>query len=114
MLGPDTDEDGSDPIIERVATGMLLSSLHRMRDYVDWFSRLGAEVTYASDLTGHTIHTWDVAFSTLTDPKVWKLALKASREERELLLPFMKGLNPMKQAMKEGKLISGAIVAQRH
>ena len=93
---------------------MLLSSLHKMEAYLEWFSSLGAKVTYASDITDRTIRTWDVAFSTLTDPKVWNLALKASREERGLLLPFMKGLSPMKQAMLQGKLISGAIVAQKH
>ena len=114
MLGPDIDDGGTDPIIEQVSTGMLLSSLHGMRAYLGWFSSLGTEVTYESDITGHTIRTWDVAFSTLTDPKVWKLALKATHEERSLLLPFMKGLSPMKQAMLQGKLISGAIVAQQH
>jgi tocopherol O-methyltransferase len=113
MLGPDVDDDGNDPIVEQVSTGMLLSSLHKMQTYLDWLSDLSAEVTYARDITGRTIGTWDAAFSTLTDPKVWKLALKATHEERSLLLPFMKGLGPMKQAMLQGKIISGAIVAQQ-
>jgi len=113
MLGQDTEDDDDDPVIEHVSTGMLLSSLHRMQTYIGWLNGLGNRVIYAKDITDHTIGTWDVAFSTLTDPKVWKLALRATREERRMLLPFLKGIGPMKQAMFQGKLISAAIVAQK-
>ena len=113
MLGQGAKDGDEDPIVDRVSTGMLLSSIHRLETYTRWFNRQRSRVIYAEDITDHTIGTWDAAFSTLADPKVWKLALKATREERKLLLPFFKSIGPMKQAMLQGKLISGAIVAQK-
>lgn len=113
MLGQDAKDGDEDPIVDSVSTGMLLSSVHRLQTYTRWFSAQGSRVICAEDITDHTIGTWDAAFSTLTDPKVWKLALKATREERKSLLPFLKSIGPMKQAMLQRKLISGAIVAQK-
>ena len=113
MLGQDAKDGDEDSIVDRVSTGMLLSSIHRLQTYTRWFNGQRSRVIYAEDITDHTIGTWDAAFSTLTDPKVWKLALKATREERKLLLPFFKSIGPMKQAMLQRKLISGAIVAQK-
>ena len=113
MLGQDAKDGDEDPIVDLISTGMLLSSIHRLQTYARWFNGQGSRVICAKDITEHTIGTWDMAFSTLTDPKVWKLALKATREERKLLLPFLKSIGPMKQAMLQGKLVSGAIVAQK-
>ncbi len=114
MLGQDAKDGDEDPIVDCVSTGMLLSSIHRLQTYTRWFNGQGSRVIYAEDITDHTIGTWDAAFSTLTDPKIWKLALKATSEERRLLLPLLKSIGPMKQAMLQRKLISGAIVAQKN
>ncbi len=113
MLGPNTTGEEGEPIIEEVSDGMLLSTLHRPSSYEEWFRKLGASVTYARDITDNTIETWDAARGIMTNPRVWMLALGSTAEEREVLSPFFRSIGPMKEAMQEGKLISGAIVARK-
>ncbi len=113
MLGPDSTSDGDDPLVELVSEGMLLSTLYGIQTYLDWFKALGASVLYARDITHNTIQTWDAALSIVANPRVWALALKSTPEERRVLLPFFRSIRPMKEAMEKGKLISGAIVAQK-
>ncbi len=113
MLGPNSTGEEGEPIIEEVSDGMLLSSLHGLHTYEQWFSNLRASVTYARDITENTIETWDAARGIMTNPRVWMLALGSTAEEREVLSPFFRSIRPMKEAMQLGKLISGAIVAQK-
>ena len=112
MLAENTNGIG-DSLVTAVSEGMLLSSLHRMSEYTRWLDRLGLQTTFSEDMTQRTIKTWDLAISTLTDPDVWKIAIKTSAEERRELLRFLKVIVPMKRAMEQGKLISGAIVARQ-
>ncbi len=113
MLGPNSTGEEGEPTIEEVSEGMLLSTLYGLRSYEEWFSKLGASVTYARDITDNTIETWDAARGITTNPRVWMLALGSTAEEREVLSPFFRCIGPMKKAMQGGKLISGAIVAEK-
>ena len=112
MLGENANEIG-DSLVTAVSEGMLLSSLHRMSEYTGWLEHLGLQTTYSENMTQRTIKTWELAMSTLTDPDVWKIAIKTSAEERRELLRFLKAIVPMKRSMEQGKLISGAIVARK-
>jgi len=99
--------------IDLISRGMLLASLHPMSFYLEWFVANGYRITYTEDMTAHTGKTWKDALSLMKLPSVWKLVYHASREERRKILPFLRSLRPMKQAMQGGRLISAAVIAEK-
>ncbi|OGO38931.1 MAG: hypothetical protein A2147_11040 [Chloroflexi bacterium RBG_16_57_8] len=113
MLGEDIADAEGDQLIGRVSEGMLLSSLHAIATYADWFDEYGYRILYSEDITEHTRKTWDDVLVMARNPAVWRLVFRATAEVRSGVLDFLKTISPMKRAMQQGKLISGAIVAEK-
>ena len=113
MVDEDIVDWPNDRYIKLVSEGMLLSSLYPISTYLKWFIKHGYRITYSEDITDHTIKTWGDALSVIKEPAVWKLAYKATSEERREVLKFFNSLRPMKLAMQKGKLKSGVIIAEK-
>jgi tocopherol O-methyltransferase len=103
----------NDPDIQPVSEAMLLSSLHSLNSYLEWFIHHGYRIAYAEDITDQTIKTWDDALSVIKDPAAWKLIPRSSISELREFISFLKSIRTMKLAMQKGKLRSGAIVAEK-
>jgi tocopherol O-methyltransferase len=103
----------NDRYIKLVSEGMLLSSLYPISTYLRWFIKYGYRIIYSEDITERTIKTWDDALSVIKEPAVWKLAYKATSEERRKFLSFVKSIRPMKLAMQKGKLKGGVVIAEK-
>ncbi len=101
-----------DPDIEAVVDGMVLSRLYPLDTYLQWLRKIGSRITYAEDITEHTLKTWDGALSILTDPGVWKMLLQSSSAERQEALTFLRGARAIKGAMQKGKVRSVVIIAE--
>jgi tocopherol O-methyltransferase len=102
-----------DPNLKRVTGAFLLASVCSINTYLKWFMEAGYRITYAEDITDHTYKTWDDSLSVLHDPSTWKVISKIPRESLPEIIPFLESLGKMKLAMKEGKLKSGIIVAEK-
>ncbi len=102
-----------DPYLKPVAEGMLLLSLCSIDSYLEWFIKNGYRITFAEDITDHTIKTWDVALSVIKEPSVLKLAPKIGKNDIKAALHFLKSIRSMKRAMSYGKLGSGVVVAEK-
>ena len=113
MLADDAIDTQNDRDVSPVAKGMLLASMHSLNAYLAWLIALGYRITYSEDITANTVKTWDDALAAIKDPLVWKLAAQVTAEERKEVLSFFKSIRPMKLAMKRGKIIAGAIVAEK-
>ncbi len=111
MLGYSIANDNNDSSIKAVTKGLLLASLYRLRQYTEWFNQIGCKIIYSEDITTHTVKTWDDALGAVRNPHVWKLAAKATINEIEEVLKFLKSIQTMRLAMRKGKLVAGAIVA---
>jgi tocopherol O-methyltransferase len=96
-----------------VKEGMLLLSLCSVNSYLEWFIRYGYQIKYAEDITEHTIKTWDAALSVIKEPGVLKLANRLSTDDVREAMHFLKSIRAMKRAMKNHKLISALIVAEK-
>ncbi len=112
MLAAETPAVGNDRDVAAVAGGMLLASLHSLNTYLGWLTARGCRVTYAEDITDRTAKTWDDALAAMRDPAAWRLAARATSQERSELLHFLRTVRPMKRAMARGMLIAGVVVAQ--
>ncbi len=113
MLAEETEPIENDPDVAAVAKGMLLASLHSLNTYLGWLTTRGCRVTYAEDITDRTAKTWDDALAAMRDPAAWRLAARATSQERSELLHFLRTVRPMKRAMTRGMLIAGVVVAQK-
>jgi tocopherol O-methyltransferase len=103
----------NDPDIHPVSAGMLLANLTNLKSFLKWFINNGYRITYAEDITDQTIKTWDDASSVIKDPAAWKIIPKSSLNELREFISFFRSIRAMKLAMLKGKLISGAIVAEK-
>ncbi len=113
MANEDVVDVANDPYLRPVSEGMLLLSLCSIDSYLKWFIENGYRITFAEDITDHTIKTWDVALSVIKDPSVLKLAPKIGKNDIKAALRFLKSIRSMKRAMSYGKLGSGVIVAEK-
>jgi len=113
MANEDVVDVANDPYLRPVSEGMLLLSLCSINSYLKWFIENGYRITFAEDITDHTIKTWDVALSIIKEPSVLKLATKINKNDIKQALHFLKSIRSMKRAMSYGKLGSGVIVAEK-
>ncbi len=113
MVKEDVDDWKNDPVLKPVCEGMLLFSLCSINSYLEWFILDGYRITYTEDITDHTIKTWDVALSVIKEPSVLKLANKLTADEIKEVFHFLKSIRDMKRAMKNKRLISGVVVAEK-
>jgi tocopherol O-methyltransferase len=111
------DEHVVDPLNDRyvkpVAEKMLLSSLHSLNTYLNWFISDGYRIVYTEDVTDHTIKTWDDALSIIKEPSVLRLASRITKEEVIEVFRFFKSISAMKIAMKKHRLIAGIVIAEK-
>jgi tocopherol O-methyltransferase len=103
----------NDSYLRPVCQGMLLANLCSINALIEWFIRYGYRITYAEDITGRTIQTWNDALLAVKRPAVLKLAYGMAKEYRGEALKFLKSLGAMKRAMLKGRLKSGIIVAEK-
>jgi tocopherol O-methyltransferase len=107
------EEAANDRTVQSVIEGMVLSQLHSNNTYLKWLIEAGFRIAYSEDITDHTLRTWDVALKLLKEPALYKLAYKLARKEGAEVLGFLKSLRAMRKAMKEGKVKSTAIAAEK-
>jgi aryl carrier-like protein len=105
--------DVRDRYVKPVSERMLLSSLHPINAYLEWFIKGGYRITYSEDVTDHTMRTWDDALSVIREPRVLRLADKIKKEELVEILSFLKSIRAMKLAMRKGELKSGIVIAEK-
>jgi tocopherol O-methyltransferase len=113
MLDEHVTDTLNDRYVKPVAERMLLSSLYPLNSYLKWFIKEGYRISYAEDVTDHTIKTWDDALSVIKEPAVLKLATRITKEEIGEVLRFLKSLGAMKRAMQKGKLKAGIVIAEK-
>ncbi len=113
MVAEETPAADNDPDVAAVAEGMLLASLYSLNTYLGRLTARGCRITYAEDITGWTAKTWDDVLAAMRDRAAWRLALRATLQERSELLRFLRCIRPMKRAMARGLLLAGAIVAEK-
>jgi tocopherol O-methyltransferase len=106
-------QDALDRYVRPVAERMLLSSLYPLNSYLDWFIDGGYRVTYAEDVTDHTIQTWNQALSVIKEPAVLRLATRIKQEEVSEILNFFKSISAMRLAMRKGRVRSGIVIAEK-
>jgi tocopherol O-methyltransferase len=113
MLGNGEAGARADRQVNAVRRGMLLASLHTMPEYVLWFTGKGYRIVSSEDITAATALTWEGAQALVRRPAVWKFAASLGVNEGKRAIAFIHGLGAMKAAMAGGKLIAGAIIAER-
>jgi tocopherol O-methyltransferase len=106
-------QNALDRYVRPVAERMLLSSIYPLNSYLEWFIDGGYRVTYAEDVTDHTVRTWDEALSVIKEPAVLKLATKIKQEEVGEILKFFKSISAMRLAMRKGRVRSGIVIAEK-
>ena len=111
------DEHVVDPLNDRyvkpVAEKMLLSSLHSLNTYLNWFISDGYRIIYSEDVTIHTIKTWDDALSVIKKLGNLKITAHIRKEEVLEILNFFKSIGAMKTAMEKHRLIAGIVIAEK-
>jgi len=111
------DEHVLDPLNDRyvkpVAEKMLLSSLHSLNTYLNWFISDGYRIIYSEDVTIHTIKTWDDALSVIKKLGNLKITAHIRKEEVLEILNFFKSIGAMKTAMEKHRLIAGIVIAEK-
>jgi tocopherol O-methyltransferase len=105
--------DVRDRYVKPVSERMLLSSLHPLNSYLQWFIEGGYRLNYAEDVTDHTIRTWNDALAVIKEPRVLRLADKIKKEDIGEVLSFLKSIRAMKLAMRKGELKSGIVIAEK-
>ena len=103
----------NDRYVKPVAEKMLLSSLHSLNTYSNWFIDNGYRIIYSEDVTVHTIKTWDDALSVIKKLGNLKLAAHIKKEEILEILNFFKSIGAMKTTMKKHRLIAGILIAEK-
>jgi tocopherol O-methyltransferase len=103
----------ADPFLKPVCDGMLLASLSSLSSLLSWFIQSGFRVTYAEDITLHTLKTWDDALSVITSPVVWRFVPTTKRAELTEALHFYKTVRAMKLATVNDRIKSAVIVVEK-
>jgi tocopherol O-methyltransferase len=103
----------NDRYLKPVNEGMLLASLCSINNYLGWFMQNGYRISYAEDVTGRTLKTWDDALSVIKDPSILKYATRINKKEIAQILHFFKSVRAMKLAMKKGNMKAAIIVAEK-
>jgi tocopherol O-methyltransferase len=112
-LSENFSNSNDDPDVKAVIEGLVLSGLYPSSAYLRWLAESGYQNIFAEDITERTIRTWDGALSLIREPRIWKLGLESTSQERREVLTFFRGARAIKRAMVKGKVRSTAIVAQK-
>lgn len=109
----DIAETNHDPDVQRVIEGMVLANLYSNDTYLKWLIEDGYCLIYDADITGQTIHTWDINASLIKGALIRNALAAITRNEFKEINTFLKGRRAIKQAMLKGKVRSTAIVAEK-
>jgi tocopherol O-methyltransferase len=112
-INADIPVPSEDRDIRTVIESMVLAGLYSRETYLQWLEADGFRTVFTEDITGQTLQTWDDVISLLKDPGTWKLAVQVASREGKELRGFFKGLPVMRRAMRNGKVRSSVIVAER-
>jgi tocopherol O-methyltransferase len=102
-----------DRYLKPVSRRMLLAGLFPMKSYAFWLKKSGHSVTYAEDITTHTIKTWSDAFLQLKHIGPLRLAKELALHHNREIFGFLRSFGAMKKAISKGRLKAGVIIAEK-
>jgi tocopherol O-methyltransferase len=95
--------------VDPVCRGMLMPSMHSLRETAGWFESAGYRVSMARDITTETRRTWDEGVSIVQARAVLALGRQLGRDAVGLL----RAVWHMRRSMARGHIVYGSMVAER-
>jgi tocopherol O-methyltransferase len=109
MVAEDVSEEARARHVDPVCRGMLMPSMHSLRETAGWFEAAGYRVRMTRDITAETRRTWDEGVSIAKAGAVLALARELGLDAVGLLRAIWR----MRRSMARGHVVYGALVAER-